>query len=73
MKLTGTITSVVTVERYIDAGDTVIAIGWTRGKVNATGARFEVPVAHVWRIQDGLAADVQFCIDNPTMRIALDQ
>ena len=70
--LTQTIKTVVSIERYIDAGDTVIAIGWTRGTVNATGARIEVPIAHVWTINDDLATRVHFCIDNPTMLSALE-
>lgn len=66
------ITSAVTVERYVDAGDQVVAIGWTRGTVNANGAPFDVPIAHVWEIENGRAVSVRFCIDNPTMRAALD-
>jgi ketosteroid isomerase-like protein len=69
--LTQTISSVVTVERYIDAGDSVVAIGWTRGTVNATGAKFDVSIAHVWTFRGGLAIRVRFFIDNPTMRAAL--
>ena len=65
-------TSVVTVERFVDAGEHVVAIGWTRGTLNATGAAFEVPIAHVWTIRDGKAVHVRYCIDHPTMRAALD-
>lgn len=70
--LTQTIKTVVTIERYIDAGDTIVAIGWTRGTVNATGANINVPIAHVWTIENGLATRVHFCIDNPTMLSALE-
>ena len=69
--LTGTITSAVTVERFIDAGDHVVAVGRTRGTVNATGAAFEVPFAHVWTLAGGQATQVRYCIDNPTMLAAL--
>lgn len=70
-KLLKNITSKVTVERFIDAGDDVVAIGWTRGTINETGRPFDVPVAHLWHLRDGRAARVMFCIDNPTMRAAL--
>lgn len=71
-KLIQHITSAVEVERYIDAGAQVVAIGRTRGTVNATGAAFDVPIAHVWTVEDGRATHVRYCIDNPTMRAALD-
>ncbi|MDX2167936.1 MAG: nuclear transport factor 2 family protein [Deltaproteobacteria bacterium] len=70
--LTGNITSRVVLERCIDAGDHVVAIGRTQGTVNATGRAFDVPVAHVWHLREGRVLSVQFCIDNPTMRAALD-
>jgi uncharacterized protein len=70
--LVQSITSAVTIEHVIDAGEHVVVTGWTRGTVNATGAAFEVPVAHVWTVQDGKAVHVRYCIDNPTMRAALD-
>lgn len=65
------VTSALTLERFIDAGDQVVAIGWTRGTVNATGAPFDVPIAHVWEIRDRRVVAVRFCIDNPTMVAAL--
>ena len=69
--LVQTITSTVVAHEYIDAGDEVVVVGRTQGTVNATGARFDVPVAHVWTIRDGKAIAVRYCIDNPTMRAAL--
>ena len=70
-KLTASITSAVTVERFIESGEHVIAIGWTQGTVNATGAAFRVPIAHVWKVEGGAVVQIQFYIDNPTMRVAL--
>ena len=70
-KLTQTINSTVVLERFIDAGEHVVAIGRTQGTVNASGNRYDVPVAHVWTLRDGLVARVQFHIDNPTMLPAL--
>lgn len=69
--LTGHITSTVTIDRYVSAGDHVVAIGWTRGTVNATGAAYDVPIAHVWTVHDGTISRVEFYIDVPTMLAAL--
>lgn len=70
-RLVETITSTVTIERFIDAGDTIVAIGRTKGTVNATGHAFDVPIAHAWTIADGLVVRIQFFIDDPTMLSAL--
>jgi ketosteroid isomerase-like protein len=70
-KLTAAIASTLEIERLLSAGDQVVAIGWTMGKVNRTGASYRVPIAHVWKIRAGLVVEVQFLIDNPTMLAAL--
>jgi ketosteroid isomerase-like protein len=62
--------STLAIERYISSGDTVTAIGWTQGTVNATGANFCVAVAHVWKIKDGSVTQAQFLIDHPAMQEA---
>ncbi len=67
------INSTLAFERLIDAGDHVAAVGWTEGTVNATGARYRVPVVHLWRIRDGKIARAEFHIDNPMMLEALHQ
>ena len=69
--LTQAITSAVVLERLVDAGDHVVAIGRTQGTVNATGNRFDVQVAHVWAFKEGRVARIAFYIDNPTMLAAL--
>lgn len=66
-RLRSNVTSAVTIERMISAGDHVAAVGWTEGTVNATGAAFRVPIAHLWEVQAGKAVRVQFCIDHPAM------
>lgn len=65
------VNSTLTLERLIDAGEHVAAVGWTEGTVNATGARYRVPVAHVWQVQDGKILRAQFDIDNSRMLEAL--
>jgi uncharacterized protein len=70
-KLRDRVTTTAHIERFIDAGDHVVAIGRTEGTVNATGQSFVVPIAHIWKVKDGRLAHGRFCIDNPTMLAAL--
>lgn len=63
--------STLALERFIDAGDHVVALGRSRGTEKAHGRRFDVPIAHVWHIRDGKVASVHYHIDNPTMLAAL--
>jgi uncharacterized protein len=72
MKLTQSITSAVTSDGFIDAGDHVVALGRTRGTVNANGAAFDVRVAHVWTVKDGKVTRVEYYIDDPVMLAALN-
>jgi ketosteroid isomerase-like protein len=70
-KLTGTINSTLTFDQFLDARDHVVAIGRTRGTVNATGKTYDVPVSHVFHLVDGKIVQIAFHIDNPTMLAAL--
>lgn len=72
-KLGSHIHSTLDIERLISAEDHVVAIGWTHGTVNATGATYRVPIAHVWCVQDGLVTQTQFFIDHPAMLDALSR
>jgi ketosteroid isomerase-like protein len=49
-----------------------VSIGRTQGTVRANGKRFDVPLAHVWQIKDGLIVRFTPYIDNPTMLAALE-
>lgn len=72
-KLTSHIQSHLEIERFVSAANHVVAIGWTRGTVNATGATFDVPIAHVWTVRDNLIVEARFYIDHPAMWKALHQ
>jgi len=69
--LTTHVNSTLVFERFLDAGDHVVAIGRTRGTVAASGKPFDVPVAHVWQIREGKIARFRPFIDHPTMQAAL--
>lgn len=70
-RLGAALDSTLVLERFVDAGDEVVAVGRTQGRTGAGERRYDVPIAHVWTVRDGLLARAQFCIDNPTMLAAL--
>lgn len=70
-KLTQHLDSKVTIDRVIEAGETIVVIGWTEGKIRQSGAAFRVPVAHLWTLQQGKVTDVGFYIDHPRMLAVL--
>lgn len=63
--------SKLSLERLIDSGDHVAAVGWTEGTVKATHASYRVPLVHVWQVRNGRITRAQFFIDHPTMRKAI--
>ena len=42
-------------DEFIDAGETVVALGKYSGTYKATGKPLQVNFAHVWKMQDGKA------------------
>jgi ketosteroid isomerase-like protein len=69
--LTRHIESNLEFDHFLDAGDHVVAIGRTRGKVNANGQLFDMPAVHVWQLRDGQVVRFQPYIDVPTMQASL--
>jgi hypothetical protein len=69
-RLRDAIDSTVTVERFIDAGDHVAAVGRTAGRTRA-GVAFDVAIVHVWAVRDGRIAGFEAYIDTPAMLAAL--
>jgi uncharacterized protein len=70
-KLGQHLNSSLLVERFIDAGTHVVAIGRTRGTSSATGRAFDVPIAHVWEVRDGQVVAFQPYVDHPTIQAAM--
>lgn len=70
-RLLAAIDSAVSVDHIFAAGDHAVALGRTRGTVRATGAAFDVPVAHVRHVPDGRIARFEPYIDTPAMLAAL--
>ncbi len=52
----------VEIERLIDGGDSVVAVGRYAATHRRSGKSFEVRVAHVWTVEDGrIRRFEQFC------------
>jgi uncharacterized protein len=65
--------SQLAVEEFVDAGDRVLVIGMTRGRVRATGAAFNVRAVHIWTVKDGKGVRFEPNVDTPKMLEALRQ
>ena len=52
-KLLEHVESRVAVDEYLEAGEQVVVIGHTRGRVRATGREFSVRFVHVWSLKEG--------------------
>jgi ketosteroid isomerase-like protein len=62
----------VDVDHIIDAGEHIVAVGHSRGRVKASGNTFEVAIVHVWTMQQGKALRFEIYLDIPPMLRALE-
>lgn len=60
-------------DEFIDAGDTVVALGKYSGTYKATGKSFQANFAHVWRVQDGKAVRFTQYVDTLLVHRALQK
>lgn len=58
-------------DEFIDAGDTVVALGKYSGTYKATGKSFQANFAHVWTLQDGKAIRFVQYVDTHLVQQAL--
>jgi uncharacterized protein len=58
-------------ERLVDAGETIVAIGSYRGTFRATGKPMQARVAHVWQLQDGRIVAFEQFTDTLLVRAAM--
>jgi ketosteroid isomerase-like protein len=58
-------------DEYLDAGDTVIAIGRLRGRARQSGASFEVASFMVWTLQGGKVIRQRYMLDTAEVLKAL--
>lgn len=70
-KLLENVDSKVEFTEWIESGDSVVAIGRSRGTVIANGNTFDISIAHVWHLRDGKAVLFEPYIDTAAMLKAL--
>ena len=70
-KLISAIESKFNADQFVDSGDQVVAVGYTRGIARPTGKEFGVPAVHVWTLKNGKIFRLEAYIDNPVMIAAL--
>jgi ketosteroid isomerase-like protein len=51
-------------ERFVDSGETVVALGRIQGRGRASGVEIETPAAWVWQIRNGRATYMQVYFDH---------
>lgn len=59
-------------DEFIDAGDTVVALGKYSGTYKATGKTFKANFAHVWKIQEGKAVRFVQYVDTLLVQRAIE-
>ncbi len=72
-RLTRSIDSRLDTEEFVQAGDQLVVLGYSRGHVRASGRPFEVRAVHIWTMRDGKAVRFEAYIDTPKMLRALEQ
>jgi len=66
-KLLEHLDSKVDFTEWVESGDSVIAVGHSRGTVIANGNSFDIPIVHVWHLRDGKAVLFESYVDTPAM------
>jgi ketosteroid isomerase-like protein len=62
----------VDIDRFIDAGDTVVAIGTERGVYRDTDAEMAAKAAHVYDLEDGKVVRMESFVDSAKMQAAVN-
>lgn len=71
-KIAAAIDSKVELERLVDAGDHVVAVGRTSGSARSTGKTFDSVAVHVWTLREGKVVRFASYIDHPPVLKALE-
>jgi uncharacterized protein len=70
-KVNSSLSSTVALERFIDSGDFIVAIGRTQGATRERETAFDVPLIHLWEVREGKIASLRVFLENATMLAAL--
>jgi ketosteroid isomerase-like protein len=58
-------------DEVLDAGDTVVGLGYYSGRYKATGKEFRAQFAHVFKLRDGKIVKFQQYTDTALVQAAL--
>jgi uncharacterized protein len=58
---------------FIDAGDVIVVLGRLRGRGKQSGNEYEVDVAHVWTLSDGVPSRCRSYFDTAPIMAALSR
>ena len=61
----------IDIERLIDAGDRIAAIGRIHGRVKGSGRAFDAALVHLWEVKDGVAVRLEIAVEVPKLLAAL--
>ncbi|MFF4779635.1 nuclear transport factor 2 family protein [Microtetraspora fusca] len=59
------------IDRLLDAGDQVVALGHYSGKHRGTGHSFRARMVHVWRLDGGKVVEFEQIVDNAPLNAAV--
>ncbi|MQA77293.1 MAG: hypothetical protein GEV10_02235 [Streptosporangiales bacterium] len=62
---------ILDIEELFDAGDHIVEVGHTRGRVLAHGNTFRIPEIHAWQLRDSKLLSYRVYVDTPAMLAAL--
>lgn len=71
VKLGQSVEAAMEVERLIDAGERVVAVGTVRGRVRGGGRSFALAAVQVWSFLEGRVVALETHLDTPAMLRAL--
>jgi ketosteroid isomerase-like protein len=70
-KLLGSVDASVKVEHFIDAGDHIVEVGQTKGKLKKNGKPMNVAQVQVWKFRNGKVTGFEAFVDTPPVLAAL--
>ena len=71
VRLAEYVEAAIDIERLIDGGERIAAIGRIHGRTKGGGRAFDAPLVHLWELKDGLAIRLEIAVDVPRLLAAL--
>jgi ketosteroid isomerase-like protein len=60
-------------EEFVDAGDTIVALGHYSGTLHTNSVHIVAPFCHIWTLKNGKIARLRQCADTATFAQALQR